>query len=122
VNNLLEARVLQRDSRDFQHQEIYSPRPQRPTETKKKKGRYVLTFGVIALSAMMSLSQFALLTEGQFRMERLNSELNNINAQNERLAVEVARLKSVARIEEIAKAKLNMIEPESHQIIYIDEY
>jgi len=71
---------------------------------------------------MTSLYQFALLTEGQFRMEHLSMELKEVRAQNERLGVEVAKLKSVARIEDIAKEKLNMTKPESHRIFYINEY
>ena len=115
---MIEARALYRDR--LQH-EVYRPRPEREAKPKKKKARYILTVGLMAITAMTSLVQSALLTEGQFRLEKLASELKSISAQNERLGVEVANLKSVARIEDIAKVKLNMTEPESHQIVYINE-
>ena len=59
-----------------------------------------------------------LLSESQYRLNNLQSEIQNIEFQNERLRVEIAKLKSVARIEDIAKNKLNMKEPGNQQIIF----
>jgi cell division protein FtsL len=86
-----------------------------------KKGRYILVLALVALMAIILLSRFSMITESQYRIEKLKNELKNIEEQNQRLKVEVANLKSVARIEDIAKNKLNMIEPDSHQIVYLNE-
>ena len=73
---------------------------------------------IIALLAFLLLSRYAFLSESQYRLNNLQSEIQNIEFQNERLRVEIAKLKSVARIEDIAKNKLNMKEPGNQQIIF----
>lgn len=114
------ARALYRN--EMQYGDVQRPKPGQSPKPKKKPGRYVAALGFTAIFAMISLFQFALLTENQLRIDKLSGDLKSICAQNERLGVEVAKLKSVARIEDIAKVKLNMIEPESHQIVYVNEF
>ena len=75
---------------------------------------------VIALLVFLPLYRFSVITESQYRLEKLKSEIKDIDMQNERLKVEIANLKSIARIEDIAKNKLNMKEPENQQIIYLN--
>lgn len=84
-----------------------------------KKGRLILAVTLIAIIAILILSRYSAITEAQYRISKMKAEIKEINAQNERLQVEIANLNSVARIEDIAKNKLNMKEPESEQVIYI---
>jgi len=85
-----------------------------------KKGRLILILGIIAAIAIIILLRYSQITESQYRISKLKSDLSDLNAQNERLRVESANLSSVARIEDIAKNKLNMRAPESRQIIYLN--
>lgn len=99
------------------HQELSRPQP-KPRSNKKL--RYILRLGVIALLLFAVLYRFSIITEYQYRIEKMKAEIEEINMQNERLRVEIASLKSIARIEDIAVNKLNMREPDNQQIIYID--
>jgi len=99
------------------YHEIYKKQPKTRSN---QKLQYVLRLAVIALLLFTVLYRFSVITEYQYKIEKLKSEIEEINVQNERLKVEIASLKSVARIENIAINKLNMKEPDKQQIIYID--
>jgi len=99
------------------HHDIY--RKQRKTHSNHKL-RYILRLIVVALFVFMLLYRFSVITEYQYKVEKLQSEIKDIDMQNERLRVEIANLKSIARIEDIAINKLNMKEPENQQIIYFN--
>ncbi len=99
------------------HHDIY---PQQ-RKTPNHKLQYICRLIAVALLFFLLLYRFCIITECQYKVEKLQSEIEEINMQNERLKVEIANLKSVARIEDIAKNKLNMKEPDSQQIIYLNE-
>lgn len=100
----------------YQHPRRQPGRERRP----QHKGMYIVKLILVALTAFFLVSQYSAITASQYRIEKLKANLKNTEAQNERLKVEIANLKSVARIEDIARNKLNMMEPENHQIIYIN--
>jgi cell division protein FtsL len=106
-----------------QNQETYryiKPK-QRPAKRPQKKGKTIVSLVFIAIAVMFMLLRFSAINESQIRVNELQAELKSITDQNERLRVEVASLKAVARVEDIAKNRLNMIEPGSSQIIYIND-
>jgi len=115
--------------REFQQKYIYRERPdindrkRREPDKKRRlpKGLYIIKLLFVALIAFFLLFRFSTITESQYRLSKLQSELKNTQAENEKLKVEIANLRSVARVEDIARNKLNMIEPDSHQIIYLNE-
>lgn len=113
-------RELQR--RNFYRENAYQKEisRQRKTTPSNHKLRYILRLIAIALLFFLPLYRFSVISESQYRLEKLQSEIKDINMQNERLKVEIAKLKSIARIEDIAKNKLNMKEPENQQIIYLN--
>jgi len=102
--------------RAYQH-EIYT---QREKAYKNHKLRYIVRLVMVALLLFSVLYRFSIITEYQYKIEKLRSEIEGISMQNERLKVEIASLKSISRIEEIAVNKLNMKEPDKQQIIYIN--
>jgi len=121
VNKVVVAeRELQR--RSFYREEAY----QREIHRRQQKShsnhklRYILRLAVIALLLFAVLYRFSVITEYQYRIEKLQSEIEDISMQNERLRVEIASLKSIARIEDIAINKLNMKEPDNRQFIYLN--
>jgi cell division protein FtsL len=64
----------------------------------------VAVFGVVAFNAF--------LVQSQFRLERLESELNTQRKEFEQLRLETARLSSPERILSISRAELGMVDPE----------
>ena len=114
--------------RDLQNRHIYRnpnvdryKKKQHQSRKRPHKGIYIIKLLFIALTAFMLVSQFSTITEKQYRVEKLQAELKDTEAQNDKLRVEIANLKSVSRIDDIAKNKLNMIEPHKQQIIYLYE-
>lgn len=115
--------------RDFERYQSYRERyeiyrqksPVHRQKTENKKGRYIVTLAIIGFVFLFILSRFSTINETQYRIKRMESELKNYQIQNERLGVELAELKSISRIEEIARNELNMTEPESDQIIYLSK-
>lgn len=94
--------------------------PKKDTTPSNHKIRYIIRLMAVAVLLFVILYRFSIITEYQYRIERLQSEIQEINMQNECLKVEIANLKSIARIEDIAKNKLNMKEPDAQQIMYFD--
>lgn len=117
--------VAERDIERYQtyreRYEIY--RQKSPVYKKKpenKKGRYIVTLALIGFVCLFVLSRFSAINETQYRIEKMKAELRNYEIQNERLKVEIANLKSISRIETLARNELNMVEPASNQIIYLN--
>jgi cell division protein FtsL len=98
-----------------QKHSIQKPKPN------NKKGRYILILALIGFIFLFLLSRFCAINETKYKIEKMKAELKNYEIQNERLKVEIAKLKSISRIEKIAKTELNMVEPESNQIIYLSK-
>jgi cell division protein FtsL len=123
VNKVVVAeKDLQRQYYYREQQEIYRRSKTKQQTKPKQRSTYkivnIVRLVIIALLAFLLLSRYAFLSESQYRLNNLQSEIQNIEFQNERLRVEIAKLKSVARIEDIAKNKLNMKEPGNQQIIF----
>ncbi|MCR4430050.1 MAG: cell division protein FtsL [Tepidanaerobacteraceae bacterium] len=113
-------RVERREWYRNRYQHNYNIPESRSKTHSYKKGRLILALGIIAIIAIIILSRYSMITESQYRIGKMKTELADLNAQNERLRVEAASLSSVARIEDIARNKLNMKAPESRQIIYLN--
>lgn len=100
--------------------------PEKSIEKQEQKSKanyklkYIIKLFCIVLLALLPLYRFAVITETQDRINKLQIEAKELEAQNEQLKVEVANLKSIKRIEEIARGKLSMKEPESYQIFYLN--
>lgn len=99
----------------------YRKRSQQRKTRKLKKGHYILLLVFIGITILFILSRFATITEKQYKVEKLRKEIETMEAENERLRVEIANLKSMSRIEKIAQSKLNMKKPNSYQIIYLKD-
>jgi len=124
VNKVIVAeRELQRRNyyyREEAYRRDIQRQPKQKVVPSNHKLRYIFRLIAVAFLLFLILYRFSIITEYQYRVERLQSEIQEINMQNERLKVEIANLKSIARIEDIAKNKLNMKEPDSQQIMYLD--
>ncbi|KYO66674.1 cell division protein FtsL [Thermovenabulum gondwanense] len=86
---------------------------------KLKKGRLILTVIALTLASLFLLFRAAAITEATYKIEKMKTELSQIKNDNEKLKIKIADLKSMSRIEQIAKNELKMQEPSSSQVIYI---
>jgi cell division protein FtsL len=123
VNKVVVAeRDLQRRTFYREQHEVlrHDTKKQQGKSRPNHKARYIARLVCIALLTFLPLYRFSVITESQYRLDTIQSEIKNVDSQNERLEVEIANLKAVARIEDIAKNKLNMKEPENQQIIYFN--
>lgn len=120
---VLAERDLDRNYVYKQRREVYRHNRNRPKTVKKqkKKGMSIVSLAVVACAVLFMLFRFSAINESQVRVNKLKAELKNVTEQSERLRVEAASLKAVARVEDIAKNKLNMREPGSSQIIYLND-
>ncbi len=110
-------RTLYRQQRPIERHHI-GRRQEKPRSN--RKALCIVSLICIVILVFLPLYRFSIITESQYKIAGLQSKINDIESQNERLMVEIANLKSVARIEEIAKNKLNMDEPRIQQIIYLN--
>ncbi|HDP69384.1 MAG TPA: cell division protein FtsL [Actinobacteria bacterium] len=73
----------------------------------------VLVFAILPTSVMFNATQQTLVTQGAIEVENLKNILEEEQTYNQKLIVEVAKLKSPERIEKIALGKIGMILPSS---------
>ena len=111
---VLAERDLDRNYIYKQSSEAYRYNRNKPkiVEKRKNKGMSIVSLAVVACAVLFMLLRFSAINERQVRVNKLKAELKNLTEQSERLRVEVANLKAVCRVEDIAKNKLNMREPE----------
>lgn len=75
------------------------------------KTRYVLAWLVAVALALGVASRFALAAKLTVDIAALNKQLAQVQAENEQLQLQIAALKSPARIEQIATTRLGMVRP-----------
>lgn len=113
-------------SRSASGLEVLSRVPTVSVPVSRKKARWVRELRAILLSTTIILA-VALLYVWQhiqvirmgYRVERLNAEFSNLVQEERQLTLKLAQLKSLSRIEEIARGRLKMVNPEPAQIIFL---
>lgn len=118
--------VAERDHRqELWHEQSYTPQTKKRNISIKKrqlkKGHYILMIFFVGIIVLSIVSRYSNIIERQYRIEKLESEIRTMEYENEVLKVKIADLKSVSRIEKLARTKLNMQEPSNKQIIYLRE-
>jgi cell division protein FtsL len=84
-----------------------------------RRAKKVKLLFVIALCFLLSLvvvAQYSSLVIANYRLSSVRSELAAIQDTSRQLELEVARLSSVGRIDQIARDELGMIDPELEQL------
>jgi cell division protein FtsL len=89
---------------------------------KEKKGDFRICFsiGTLFTFILAFVCLFAINTQKESEINANISELKKIEEANSVLQAEIAKNINLKEIEEIAKTKLNMQKPASHQIVYIN--
>jgi len=96
------------------------------TPTGREKARWIreswailLTTGIILAGSLLYVWQHIQVIRMGYRVERLNAELSTLIQEEKQLTLKLAQLKSLGRIEEIARGRLKMGNPEPSQIILL---
>lgn len=120
---MLEARKISGDyCGDYYHEE----RSVRRSKAKSNKAGMLavklIVVGCVLLAVVTGLMLTATHSQVTHRSDKINQikgEISDLQNANERLKLEIARLKSLDRIELIATTELGMIQPDMDDIEYI---
>lgn len=80
----------------------------------------ILRLAVIAAFAFLVLCRGVIITDKANELTNLKKQLDETNAKNQQLQVEIEKSLDLTRIETIASEKLNMRRPEKYQIVYLN--
>lgn len=87
-------------------------------QSKTKRKLALLVLLVLAAGFSMTFLATQTVIKG-YQVENIKKEINTLQRENERLQLEVARLKTPERIAEVATVRLGMVEPQTSQFYYI---
>lgn len=94
-----------------------------PRKREKGKGRefwgILFTIAIILSGALLYVWQHIQVIRKGYEVERLNAELASLMQEEKELSIKIAQLKSLPRIEEIARKRLRMMEPAPSQIVLV---
>ncbi len=83
---------------------------------KAKKFKLLLIMTLCFLLALAVVAQYSTLVIANYRLGEARTELVSLQEASRLLELEVARLSSVGRIDQIARNELGMVEPEIGQL------
>ncbi|MBM7557941.1 cell division protein FtsL [Halanaerobacter jeridensis] len=75
---------------------------------------------VIVLFFIMYINQYVQLSRKSFMVEKLEDKKRKLESKKEHLQLKIAKLKSLERVERIAKQELNMEQPDNINYIVIN--
>jgi len=79
----------------------------------------LLSTAIILAGSLLYVWQHIQVIRMGYRVERLNAESSALIQEEKQLTLKLAQLKSLGRIEEIARGRLRMVTPEPSQIIFL---
>jgi cell division protein FtsL len=89
----------------------------------KKRQKTALSLFIVTTIFIWSLIFFVWsrlqITHLGYQISQANSEQQQLLKLNKQMKLEIASLKSLSRIESIAKNQLGLINPEPHQVVFI---
>jgi cell division protein FtsB len=84
---------------------------------------YIFMLIFISISILLYVSQILNINQHSSKLLNLEKKLVNIQAQNERLEVELSSKTSLAEVEKIAKKELNMVEAGTKEtLVYNNQF
>lgn len=93
-------------------------RARAPNRTRQKALLLGLVLLAIALAFGKTLLAVQLVIKG-YELDALKQEISTMQRDNERLQLEVARLKAPERVAQVATTRLGMVEPVAGQLYYV---
>lgn len=122
---MLAARQLSQEHRYYEEERIcqgeLTHRKRRAKKSNPVKEKLVITGCVLfaMVVGVMLIATQAMITDRADKIIQIKTEISNLQNGNERLKLEIAELKSLDRIEQIARAELGMVSPEPKNIQYL---
>jgi len=92
---------------------------ERSVAWKQEFKHYVLIVSALVFFSLLFVWSRIGVVQVGYEISHANKVYQNLNKENQRLRVEVASLKSPSRIEEIAKSRLDLMNPTPEQTIII---
>lgn len=103
----------------------YSKIEERNKSESINKGRIILIYALVLLIlgifTVIYFSQSFQINALDQRINRLDNELSEIEAENQQYRLELAQSSSLSRIEKIAREEMNMREPQNTEIIVMKQ-
>lgn len=75
---------------------------------------------MISSLVIVYINQYVRLSRSNYRLERLESQRSQLKNHNIHLELQISQLKSLDRVEEIAKRDLGMVRPDKINYIVLD--
>lgn len=116
--------ILAKEKYDYRSWEAQSLNPVRKKQRKAVKQKkiqtkmgYLLIVVLAFAIGVIIASRYTQLIVAGYQLDKLNGELAVLQQENQQLNVELNKLKSLNRIEQIATVKLGMVEPDKVQFV-----
>ncbi len=84
---------------------------------KKYLGLYILIILILGLIFVFLINQSLIINEMNSKVNTFENELNEIQQENKNLRVEIGQKTSLSQIENIARNKLGMVNPEKTRVM-----
>ena len=97
-----------------------SVRREKPQSFWKARLHLLFLVGVVFVGAIAVAGSFAVLKQEQVKLSRMQDELATLQSANVALEAEITEEINLDYVEQEAKGRLGMSEPQSYQIVYID--
>jgi cell division protein FtsL len=112
--------------RDYNGSQYGGNRRKSSTNSKNKITNFKTMFAiifiifVIVLFFIMYINQYVQISRKSLAVEKLEDKKRDLESQKDHLQLKIAKLKSLERVERIAKRDLNMQEPDKINYIVLD--
>ncbi|MGM0369216.1 MAG: cell division protein FtsL [Bacillota bacterium] len=113
-------------SRDYNSSQYSGTKSKSSANTKNKITNsktmlvIMLIIFIIVLFFIMYINQYVQISRKSLAVEKLEDEKRNLESKKDHLQLKIARLRSLERVERIAKGDLNMEEPDNINYIVLD--
>lgn len=103
----------------------YNNYTDKKSQKQQKNGKYILIYVfflvLISIILVTYIGESVKITRLNYKINQLEDEYENVKSERHQLQLKLARDSSLARIEQKARADLNMKEPETMQVVVLDK-
>lgn len=107
------------DYKDYSKNKKTSSQNKKKTDSSKLIRLYVAFVLFIGIILVLYIGQIVKITHLNYQIESLQTNLQNIEDSNHHLKLKLAKKSSLSQIEEMARNRLNMVDPKETQIVVL---
>lgn len=112
--------LIHEDEKELLNHKLKKEKVQRAKKSTSYKLKLIGNVLIVFVGCLFIMGQYASITFNQNEIQRLKTELKKVQNSNALLKSEIAESINLTSIKENAIQRLGMIEPASHQIVYIE--